>query len=65
MPRCYKHKLEKVRERRRCTGSYTNLRKTGMNSVAAGKLSKLCTTVCEGCDAYYCLDCFNEKHKNM
>lgn len=49
--------------RKRCMGCYNSLRKSGLPSRDAGRLSRRVSTVCQECNKPYCYRCFTELHR--
>ena len=63
------HKLEEKKGsdrdvRRRCVGCYEKNRKQ-QSREACHSTTKRIKTFCSGCNKFFCLDCFNEKHYAM
>lgn len=56
-----KHKLIKA-SKSRCHKHYSIMVKE-KGRQHSQKYSKITSTKCEGCDKYYCVDCFFEDHK--
>ncbi len=63
------HKLEEMEGiardvRRRCVGCYEKIRQQQSREANAAAAKKI-KSFCPGCDRFFWLDCFNEKHQTM